>query len=107
MLEITNLGWANSNSLQFSLVKRQSRGYQYRVAYTLSNTFGNTAVARRHRHDHHAGAATDLNLEQGEARTTQDRPHVLSIERVGRSAEDRRAECERRRSSTRAARRSR
>ena len=39
--EITNLGWANSNSLQFSLVKRYRRGYQYRVAYTLSNTFGN------------------------------------------------------------------
>ena len=36
MLEITNLGWANSDSLQFSLVKRQSNGYQYRVAYTLS-----------------------------------------------------------------------
>ena len=41
VLEITNLGWANSDSLQFSLVKRYTRGYQYRVAYTLSNTYGN------------------------------------------------------------------
>ena len=39
--EITNLGWSNSDSLQFSLVKRYTRGYQYRVAYTLSKTFGN------------------------------------------------------------------
>ncbi len=44
VLEITNLGWSNSNSLQFSLVKRYSRGYQYRVAYTLSDSFGNVAA---------------------------------------------------------------
>jgi hypothetical protein len=76
--EITNLGWANSNSLQFSLIKRYSRGYQYRVSYTLSNTYGNVpspgnvdTIATQ--------VGTELNLEQGEARTTQDRPHVLSL----------------------------
>ena len=36
VLEIGNLGWANSDSLLVSLNKRFSRGYQYRVAYTLS-----------------------------------------------------------------------
>jgi len=78
VLEITNQGWANSNSLQFSLVKRYSRGYQYRVAYTLSNTFGNVpspgvidTVTTQ--------VGTDLHLADGEARTTQDRPHVLSL----------------------------
>ncbi len=76
-LEITNLGWANSNSLQFSVTKRQSRGYQYRLAYTLSNTYGNVpspgvidTISTQ--------LGEDLNLENGEARTTQDRPHVLS-----------------------------
>jgi hypothetical protein len=76
--EITNLGWANSNSLQFSLIKRYSRGYQYRASYTLSNTFGNVPSP---------GAIDTLStqvgfdnlLEDGEARTTQDRPHVLSL----------------------------
>lgn len=78
VLEITNLGWANSNSVQLSLNKRYSRGHQYRVAYTWSNTFGNTPSP---------GAidtistqvGNDLRLEAGEARTTQDRPHVLSL----------------------------
>jgi hypothetical protein len=76
--EITNLGWANSNSVQFSLTKRYSRGHQYRVAYTYSNTFGNVpspggidTIATQ--------VGMDLNLEQAEARTTQDRPHVLAL----------------------------
>ena len=78
VLEINNLGWANSNSLQVSVVKRQTRWYQGRLAYTYSNTYGNTASP---------GAietistqiGSDLNLKAGEARTTQDRPHVLSL----------------------------
>jgi hypothetical protein len=76
-LEINNFGWANSDSLQVSLVKRQSRGHQYRVAYTLSRTYGNTAspgvietITTQ--------LGDSLNLEQGAARTSQDRPHVLS-----------------------------
>jgi hypothetical protein len=78
VLEITNLGWANSNSLQFSLVKRYSRGYQYRASYTLSNTFGNTA-SPGNIETISTQVGTNLNLEAGEARTSQDRPHVLSL----------------------------
>jgi len=78
VLEITNLGWANSNSLQFSLNKRYSRGYQYRVSYTLSNTFGNVpSPGVIDTIDTQVGS--DLHLDLGEARTTQDRPHVLSM----------------------------
>ena len=55
VLEITNLGWANSNSMQFSLVKRYSRGHQYRVAYTCQHV-RQRAVARRDRHGGDAGA---------------------------------------------------
>jgi hypothetical protein len=76
--EITNLGWANSNSLQFSLVKRYSRGYQYRASYTLSNTYGNVA-APGGIETVSTQVGTDLHLEEGEARTSQDRPHVLSL----------------------------
>ena len=78
VLEITNLGWANSDALQFSLVKRQSRSHQYRVAYTLSRAYGNVpspGVADTVQ----TQVLDDLNLEEGEARTLQDRPHVLSI----------------------------
>src|SRR5262249_36957649 len=78
VLEITNLGWANSDNLQLSLVKRQSRGYQYRVAYTLSRTFGNTANPGNIE-TIQTQVLDQLNLEQGEARTAQDRPHVLSV----------------------------
>ncbi len=61
-----------------SLVKRQSRGYQYRVAYTLSRIYGNTPSPGAI--DTISTQVLDqLNLEQGEARTTQDRPHVLSV----------------------------
>ena len=78
VLEITNLGWANSDSLQMSLIKRYSRGYQYRVSYTLSRTYGNIASPGAiDIIDTQVGDA--LNLDQQEARTSQDRPHVLSI----------------------------
>lgn len=78
VLEITNLGWANSDSLQFSLVKRYSRGHQYRAAYTLSRAFGNVpspgAIDTVN-----TQVLNDLHLDQAEARTTQDRPHVLAL----------------------------
>ena len=78
VLQINNVGWANSNSVQLSLVQRQTHGYQYRVAYTYANTYGNTAAP---------GAietistqiGSDLNLAAGESRTSQDRPHVVSV----------------------------
>jgi len=78
VLEITNLGWANSDSLQMSLVKRQSRGHQYRISYTLSRTYGNVSAPGTV-DTISTQILDDLNLEDGEARTSQDRPHVLSI----------------------------
>ena len=78
VLEITNLGWANSDSLQLSLVKRQSRGHQYRISYTLSRTYGNVSAPGTI-DTISTQILDDLNLEDGEARTSQDRPHVLSI----------------------------
>jgi Carboxypeptidase regulatory-like domain/TonB dependent receptor-like, beta-barrel/TonB-dependent Receptor Plug Domain len=77
-LEITNLGWANSDSLQLSVTKRVSHGYQYRLAYTLSRTYGNTAAPGGANEIITTQLGDQLNLEQGEARTSQDRPHVLS-----------------------------
>ena len=79
VLEITNLGWANSNSLQVSLVKRQSRSHQYRVSYTFSRTYGNVSAPGTI-DTVSTQVLDDLNLEDGEARTSQDRPHVLSVQ---------------------------
>src|SRR5262249_14430259 len=70
--------WANSDSLLVSLTKRQSHGYMYRVAYTLSRTYGNTA-SPGNIETITTQLLDDLNLAQGEARTTQDRPHVVSV----------------------------
>jgi hypothetical protein len=78
VLEIGNYGWSDFNSLQFSLNKRFSHGYQYRVAYTWSNTFGNTGNPGNIE-TISTQLGNQLNLEQGEARTAQDRPHVLSV----------------------------
>lgn len=77
--EVTNLGWANSDSLQFSLVKRYSRGYQYRVAYTLARTYGNVAAPGGTPDISDTQVGDDLHLEQQEAPWTQDRPHVFSL----------------------------
>ena len=77
VLEITNLGWANSDSLQFSLTKRQSMSHAYRVSYTLSRTYGNVAAPGTI-DTVSTQVLNDLNLDEGEARTSQDRPHVLS-----------------------------
>jgi hypothetical protein len=78
VLEIRNEGWSKSDSLQFSLVKRYSRGYQYRAAYTLSRTRANVpSPGVIDTADTQVG--DNLNLELAEARTSQDRPHVLSL----------------------------
>ncbi len=77
VLEIGNYGWSDFDSLQISLNRRFSRGYQYRLAYTLSRTFGNTANPGNIE-TISTQVLDQLNLEQSEARTTQDRPHVLS-----------------------------
>jgi len=78
VLEIGNYGWSNFDSMQFSLNKRYSHGYNYRVAYTLSRTYGNTANPGNIE-TITTQLLDQLNLEQGEARTAQDRPHVLSV----------------------------
>jgi hypothetical protein len=75
--EIGNYGWSDFDSLQLSLNKRFSRGHQYRVAYTFSRTFGNTGNPGNIE-TITTQVLDQLNLEQGEARTAQDRPHVLS-----------------------------
>lgn len=77
--EVTNLGWSNSDSVQFSLVKRYSRGYQYRVAYTLSHAEGNVESPGGTPAVSDTQVGTDLNLDEQVARTSQDRPHVLSL----------------------------
>ena len=78
VLEIGNYGWSNFDSVQVSLNKRYSHGYNYRLAYTWSRTFGNTANPGNIE-TISTQLLDQLNLEQGEARTSQDRPHVLSI----------------------------
>jgi hypothetical protein len=78
VLEIGNYGFANTDSLLVSLNRRFSRGYQYRVAYTLSKSFGNTGNPGNIE-TITTQIGDDLNLEQGESRTAQDRPHVLSL----------------------------
>jgi hypothetical protein len=78
VLEIGNYGWANTDSLLVSLNKRFSRGYQYRLAYTLSKAFGNTGNPGNIE-TITTQVGDQLNLEQGEAPTAQDRPHVLSL----------------------------
>jgi hypothetical protein len=76
--EIGNYGWADTDSLLVSLTRRFSRGYQYRLAYTLSKSFGNTANPGNIE-TITTQIGDDLNLDEGEARTAQDRPHVLSL----------------------------
>jgi hypothetical protein len=78
VMEIGNYGWSNTDSLLVSLNKRFSQGYQYRLAYTLSRTFGNTP-SPGNIENITTQVGDQLNLENYEARTTQDRPHVLSL----------------------------
>jgi hypothetical protein len=84
VLQLVNLGSADYNGLQTSMMKRFSHGYQFRVSYTFSKATGNLAspgaletittatidpVTR----------ATSLNLQDAEGLTSQDRPHLLSM----------------------------
>ena len=78
VLEIGNYGWANTDSLLVSLTRRFSRGYQYRLAYTLSKSFGNTGNPGNIE-TITTQIGNDLNLAEGEGPTAQDRPHVLSL----------------------------
>jgi len=84
VLELVNEGRAQYDGLQTSVMKRFSHGYQFRVSYTFSKGTGNLASP---------GAletiltstidpvthVTSLNLDQAEGLTSQDRPHLLSM----------------------------
>jgi hypothetical protein len=84
VLELVNAGTAEYNGLQTSVMKRFTHGYQFRVSYTFSKATGNLASP---------GAletittstidpvthVTSLNLDQAEGLTSQDRPHLLSM----------------------------
>jgi len=76
--EIVNTGWADYDALQISLNKRFAHGHQYRLAYTRSRSYGNTA-SPGNIETISTQVLNDLNLEQGEAVTGEDRPHILSL----------------------------
>jgi TonB-dependent receptor-like protein len=75
--ELVNIGEYDYNALQLQFNKRFSRGYSYRVSYTLSRTHGNTSNDVGEIVTTQVGDA--LNLEQGEGPTEDDRTHILSI----------------------------
>jgi Carboxypeptidase regulatory-like domain/TonB dependent receptor-like, beta-barrel/TonB-dependent Receptor Plug Domain len=79
VLEITNLGWADYKALQLSVNKRFSRGYSFRVSYTRSKGYGNTP-SPGNIDTIDTQVLDQLNLEQREGPTSEDRPHVLSID---------------------------
>ena len=79
VLELVNTGWADYDALQLSLQKRFSRGHSYRVSYTRSRSFGNV-VSPGNVETIAYQVQDQLNLEQGEGLTGQDRPHILSID---------------------------
>jgi hypothetical protein len=84
VLELVNGGEAQYDGLQTSIMKRFSHGYQFRVSYTFSKATGNTAspgaletitTATIDPVTH----VTSLNLDQAQGLTSQDRPHLLSM----------------------------
>jgi hypothetical protein len=79
VLEITNTGWADYNALQMSIQKRFDHGYSFRGSYTYSRSYGNTASVGNIE-TISTQVLDDLNLEQGEGLSDQDRPHILSID---------------------------
>jgi hypothetical protein len=82
VLEIANIGWANSDSLLVSLSNAEPWLSAWRRLHAVAHARQH-GLARQHR-DHHDAGPRSVELEQGEARTTQDRPHVLD-RRIGRT----------------------
>lgn len=72
-----NVGSYNYNALQLQLNKRFSRGYSYRVSYTLSRTRGNMDGVVASIIPTQVG--DNLNLDANVGPTDNDRPHILSI----------------------------
>ncbi len=84
VLQLSNLGWANYDGLQTSVQKRFSHGYQFRVSYTYSKAQGNLASPGALETITSATIdpvtrVTSLNPDQQEGLTSQDRPHLLSM----------------------------
>lgn len=78
VLEIVNVGWSDYDALQVSINKRFTHGYQYRLAYTRSRSVGNLLSAGNI--DTITTQVLDqLNLEQAEGPTGEDRPNILSV----------------------------
>jgi hypothetical protein len=80
--ELVNLGTAEYNALQTSMTKRFSHGYQFRVSYTFSRATGNIPSPGA------LDPITTSTIDPAtgviapnlvDSLTTQDRPHLLSI----------------------------
>jgi hypothetical protein len=79
VLEITNLGWADYKALQISVNKRFSRGYSARLSYTRAKGYGNTP-SPGNIDTVDSQVLDDLHLADREGLTSEDRPHILSID---------------------------
>jgi hypothetical protein len=77
VLQSVNMGWVDYDSLQVQVDKRFSRGYSFRVGYTLSKGFGNTAQGQNDQID--TQLLDDLRLNLMEGPTTIDRRHNLVV----------------------------
>jgi hypothetical protein len=79
VLQIINAGWADYNSLQLSLNKRFSHSHSFRVSYTRSKSYGNTG-SPGNSETINTQVLDQLNLDQNEGLTGEDRPHILSMD---------------------------
>jgi hypothetical protein len=77
VLEITNLGWANSNSLQFSLSSATRAAISTACLHAVEHVRQRAVAGVIDTIDDAGGHRSPSR--DGEARTTQDRPHVLSL----------------------------
>lgn len=76
--QIVNAGWADYDGLQTSINRRFRRGYGFRLSYTRSRSYGNTA-SPGNIETISTQVLDQLNLEQAEGLTGEDRPNILSI----------------------------
>jgi hypothetical protein len=77
VLERVNLGQTDYDALEFQLEKRFSSNYSARVAYTLSNSRGNTSGAGIPQNLFQT--ASDLHLDDNEGPTDFDRRHNFVV----------------------------
>ena len=77
VFQVGNLGWTDYDALQMQFDKRFSHGYNVRVSYTRSRSFGNGNPGTSE--NINTQLLGDLRLDLNEGPTTQDRPHSLSV----------------------------